>query len=234
MRIKARRIISFFACICIIMPCIAGGYKSYAKSQSSVDVAQEYTNLEENNELAPTPSIIELVPEIYDNKLISSSKSDKELINSISNEKESRTIYKKTKVITKSASKDLFNITGDDIEELLSQGYSVEDLFAADELANKIYQDPKLLLEKKKVSGKTFSELEKDIMTEMKESTLKHLKKEYKKEYLKLEKQGYKEEAIIEILGYCMVNKVEITDSLLKEYKVDKEKVLRKNSSVVE
>lgn len=84
----------------------------------------------------------------------------------VNNEKRDTSISKKViKFEKKNAEqKDIYNFSGNDIEKLLIEGYSVEDIILADNIGNEIVVDPKELLKKSKEENKKLDEIKSEIV----------------------------------------------------------------------
>ena len=137
-------------------------------------------------------------------------------------------LYKGTKQSLDKNSKDKYNFDENDVRELLTNGYTIQDIFKADEIANRIDEDSKSLLERKKESKKDLNTIEKDIKAERIHTYLEKLKNRHLDEYNKLAKEDLSEEEQFTILGFFETNDVSSIDQVIKEYKKSGDKGFRK------
>ncbi|MEW6183311.1 MAG: hypothetical protein AB1500_09085 [Bacillota bacterium] len=133
--------------------------------------------------------------------------------------------------------RDIYNFKPEDVEELLEEGYSLQDILKADEIGNRIYEDPKILLQRKKDENKDLEEIEKDIRSERRQSSLKVLKEKYPEEYQKLLDEQFNEEDQFLILAFEDIYGTESFEGLIDGYKqkgrlVFKEKATKMHSGV--
>ncbi len=209
---KMKKAIAVALCLGMMLSSISGAFTGFAEEELSHNKNIKYDDNEGGANLqAPVPSIIELEPDIPHNNpkfSIPESKNNKSIFNS-------EVIFKGTKINYNGSPKDIYNLNKKDLEILLEQGYTIEDILSADELANKLLISPNSLLKQKTLYGMTFEELESKIQKEKKERALNNLKTKYKTEYNQLKKSGYKEEKIYEMLGYMDINGLMNTDLVL-------------------
>lgn len=85
--------------------------------------------------------------------------------------------------------KDVFQLSQEQLESLLTQGYSVEDLYRLDELANKLYVEPLSLAERKAKEQLSWEELEQKVTAEIEAAQLAQLSKNYPQPYEQLKKE---------------------------------------------
>jgi len=52
---------------------------------------------------------------------------------------------------------DLFNLSQEQMEELINKGFTVEDIYKLDELANRLLVEPQVLIERKEKSGESWT-----------------------------------------------------------------------------
>lgn len=114
-------------------------------------------------------------------------------------------------------SKDLFNLSQEQMENFLSQGYSIEDLYQLDELSNRVLIDPQTVAARKE-SDITWTELEKTLMQEKEAAQLISLSKVYSQEYIELQKEDLKDREMLLLLISYDAGKGTISE-LLKVYK---------------
>lgn len=105
-----------------------------------------------------------------------------------------KVVYQGTRVYSKNESstkKDFYNLEGEELESLLNQGYSLEDIFKADEIANRLYEDPKILLEKKKETKKDWKQTEEEVKNEKINGYLEEFKQSHPEAYMEVEKESF-------------------------------------------
>ncbi|MBU5334083.1 hypothetical protein KQI61_17970 [Anaerocolumna aminovalerica] len=221
---KNKKIYAIALIICLLTSSLSGVYISFAKSEA---IKKETSNYELSEELiefeklAPKPSITELEPEQYNKEELT------KVELATDNIKSSEVIYEGRKIISSVQKKDIYNINENDIEELIKQGFSIQDIFQADEIANEINEDPINLLKMKLETGKTLKEVKDDVIKARKEKIVKNIQNNFKKEYTRLLEDGFKENEIISILCYMDMNNLQLTDSLIAEYKSSGEKLFK-------
>jgi hypothetical protein len=114
---------------------------------------------------------------------------------------------------------DLYDITSKDIETLMADGFTVQEIFEADDMGNELDVDPKELLSMKKETGRSLKELKEEILQERKDDCLNYLKNKYSKGYAKLKSEKLGQDEILMILEYIDSNNIQVTDDLIKEYR---------------
>ncbi|AEG61160.1 hypothetical protein [Desulforamulus ruminis] len=122
---------------------------------------------------------------------------------------------------------DTYHIEGEELANLIQEGYSVSDIFKADELANKIHEEPKNLLKRKKELDKNWEEVEKKLFTERAEKFITKFKSKYPKESKQLEDQGFSEEEQFTLLAMYDQQMVSSIEELTKSYKQNGEEGLK-------
>lgn len=225
---KNKKIFAIALSVSLLTSSLSGVYISYAKSEVIKNDPSNYEVSESMNEfevLAPTPSITQLEPELYNMEDLSKAKLPAD------NKETSEVIYKGRKIIDPVLRKDVYNISGNDIEELIKQGFTIEDIFKADELANNIYEDPKSLLKMKAETGKSLEEVKDDMIKERKAKAVNSIKDKHEKEYNKLQKEGFTDDEIISFISYLDMNQLQLTDSLIGEYKISDEKIFKEKNN---
>ncbi|SDG03509.1 hypothetical protein SAMN04488542_12416 [Fontibacillus panacisegetis] len=119
--------------------------------------------------------------------------------------------------------KDLFQLTQEQMEDLIMKGYSIEDLYQLDELANKILIDPLTIAERKEGSDQSWAELESVLTKEIEANQLSSLSKEYQEQYSQLSKEKLTDhEKLVLLISYDL-GKGSITE-LLDAYRDGGEK----------
>lgn len=216
---KNKRILAIALCIGLILSSLNGIFISYANNDAKNKVS--------NNELsmvqAPAQNIIELEPDLSEISIIS----DKDDVNS---KNEGFIIYEGSKLILDpDNSRDAFNINKEDVENLVKKGFTVQEIFEADDIANEIYEDPIKLLERSKSSDKPMKEVKSEILKERKDNTIKELTTKYGNEYKKLQNEKFAEDEIITFFEYIESNNLKFTNELMKEYKTKGQEFFREN-----
>ncbi|MCT2197493.1 MULTISPECIES: hypothetical protein [Paenibacillus] len=121
--------------------------------------------------------------------------------------------------------KDLYQVTQDQMEQLLSEGYAIEDLYRLDELANKQLIDPMALAKRKADSGLDWDELEVILVQEMEQKQLNELAKAHPQPYAQFKKEQLKDEDILNLLIAYDTGKGTVAE-LLGAYKTGGEKAV--------
>ena len=204
---KNKKVIAIALCIGIISTSFSGIFTSYAKNSEVVELV--------DTSKALSPDITELNV-VVNNEVISSSNngSERQAGNSI-------VIYQSTKTTLgpNSEGNDVYDLDEKEIEQLINKGYSLEDIFEADEIGNEIYEDPMTLLKKKKDTRRTLEDIKDEILKDRKEKSTEYLKKKFDKDISKLQKDKMKDDEIISFLAYLDMTGQQLTDDLIKEYR---------------
>ncbi|MDR0269130.1 hypothetical protein [Paenibacillus sp.] len=79
--------------------------------------------------------------------------------------------------------KDVFNLTKEQIERLISEGYSIEDVYKLDELSNELLIDPETLSKKKKELQLDWDSLKTTIQKAQLDEHLLQFKEKFPNEY---------------------------------------------------
>jgi len=210
---KNKKIIAIALCVGIVVSSFSGYVTGYTKFEPNEFTAKKLDASLDNSGTSTLPpiNVIEInaedmKPENNPNKIVVTSDDDGEIL------------YKGTKSTLDPDSKDMFNIGEEEIEAMMQEGYSVEDIFEADKISNETGIEPEMLLEKKAETNKSLEEIKKDILEESREKTFAKLKETYKKEYDKLKSKKLKESEIMNLLAYTDINNVKVTDELITAY----------------
>ncbi|MNO45114.1 hypothetical protein D3C76_353730 [compost metagenome] len=111
-------------------------------------------------------------------------------------------------------SKDLFQLTQEQLEELILKGYSIEDLYTLDEMANKLLIDPVTIAARKESSDLSWSELESELAKEIEADQLSSLSKQYPESYAQLSREKLTDhEKLVLLIAYDL-DKGTITELL--------------------
>jgi hypothetical protein len=162
---------------------------------------------------APEQNITSLEPELFDQN-VTPNKDVYGLDN------QNAVLYQGIKIRANSKStKDLYNLGEDEIETLLESGFSIQDIYEADEISNELFVNPVELLNMKKESNKSLTELRSDIINQRKESSNNYLKNKYKNDFKTLQEQGLNEEEIFSLLAYADINNLQVNKELIMNYK---------------
>lgn len=99
--------------------------------------------------------------------------------------------------------KDVFNLSQEQIEDYLAKGYSIEDLYQLDELANRLLIAPQVIESRKESSKLTWTDLEKLLVQKQEAEQLNALSQDYPKEYAQLQKEKFSDrEVLILLISY--------------------------------
>lgn len=198
---KYKKSIAIALCVGIISSSFSG-IISYAAYNSNKESNSAYNKAAEQ-------SISDMLPDIYDQDITANS-------NVVLPNNED-ILYKGT--LIQYNTEDFYNIDQEELTSLLEHGYTIQEIFEADEFGNELFIDPKELLEMKNDTKKTLQELKDGIIKERTDNATNHIKSMYKNEYKKLLKEGLKEDEVLSLLMYADANELQITDALIKEYK---------------
>lgn len=206
---KHKKLLAIALCIGIVSTSFSG-FISYAEN-----IAANKRGADESAGKAPAPGISELKAEV--NRTEITYEDHGKAIQT----GDSVVIYQSTRTTVDPDRKvnDRYNFDEQAIEELMNKGYSLQDIFEADEIGNEIQEDPFVLLEKKETSEKSLTEIKEDILKDRKEKANSHLKKKYSKEFDQLTKDKMKEEEIVSFLAYIDMSGQKLTNDLVKEYR---------------
>lgn len=189
MKKSSRRCIALALAISLVSASFSG-VCLYAKSQENSSETIQQILLSDLEEFAPTDTVLELKPEADTNLQTS-------YIDLEDGDGEELFSYRKEEVIYHGIESQELNIaeeiphnelTDEKIQELVEQGYSIEDIFMAYEIANRIYQDPEEMLRRKVETGKTLEEIKDEILEGKTKKRIELVKGKYPKEYQELVK----------------------------------------------
>ncbi|WP_379390323.1 hypothetical protein [Paenibacillus lentus] len=121
--------------------------------------------------------------------------------------------------------KDLFELTDEQLEELVTRGYSIEDLYQLDHLANKLIIEPMELATRKEVSELDWNELEVQITRENQLRQLSQLSADHPQAYAQLNNEKLEDEEKLIILIAFDIGKGTITE-LIKAYEMGGEQAV--------
>lgn len=122
-------------------------------------------------------------------------------------------------------SKDMFQLSQEQMEALLAKGYSIEDLYRLDELANKFLLDPETIAVRKENDGLSWGELDTELTLELEQKHLDTLSTTYPEAYAELKKEDLTDHERLVLLIAFDMRQGTITD-LLKIYKTSGEQGL--------
>lgn len=220
---KCKKYIAIALCLGITASSFNGFFISYAENgPTGTDSAET----EYSQGLAGTQNIAELEAEVPDNAttpsadvLSASEDNDVILYEGSRNSSDKDNPF----------ADDVFGIGGEELNALVEEGFTIQEILEADDISNEILVAPKELLEMKKETNKSLAELKEAILKERKDNSIRYLKNKYAKEFDKLKKDKLSEDEIISILVYADTNKVQVTDDLLKQYKKTGKELFRQS-----
>ena len=231
MKKNKNKIIAIILCICITVPTFSVGVISFAKANPDIIKLPFVEN-------APISEMnISDVKQTTDTDM--KSIEGKSISVEIPSEG-TKEIYKGTKktIVAKGTEKsnfikntgttDRYNLDKDDIEEMLNSGYSIKQIFEADEAGNRIQENPESLLERGKQEKKELKDIEKEIKSERKQKQFDELKVKYPKEYEQLKTEKLKDNEITNLLIFYDLNDVKSITELAGEYGKNGDKALVK------
>lgn len=114
--------------------------------------------------------------------------------------------------------KDIFNLSKEQIEQLISEGYSIEDVYKLDELSNELLIDPETLSNKKKELKLDWDSLKAAIQKEQLEEHLLYFKEKFPKEYGILMSEKFNNNDNLMLLSMFEQGKGTI-DQLIQQFK---------------
>ncbi|WP_433943164.1 hypothetical protein [Paenibacillus sp. SN-8-1] len=120
---------------------------------------------------------------------------------------------------------DLFNLSKQQIEDLVTKGYSVDDIYKIDELANKLLIDPQTIITRKEGDKLDWAKLGEVLQQEKDTSMLQVLIKEHPSEYQQIKNEKLTDQNKILLLSSLDQGKGSITD-LLSTFKSKGEKAV--------
>ncbi|WP_209861250.1 hypothetical protein [Paenibacillus shirakamiensis] len=120
---------------------------------------------------------------------------------------------------------DLFSLNKQQVEELVTRGYSVDDIYKVDELANKLLIDPQKIINRKEGDKLDWVKLAEVLQQEKETSLLQDLIKLHPTEYQQLASEKLTDQNKILLLSSLDQGKGSITD-LLSLFKSKGEKAV--------
>ena len=107
----------------------------------------------------------------------------------------------------------------EEIEEFLNSGFSIADIFQADEIGNKIGIEPKKLLERKKEEQKDLDKIKEEIVKERKRNVINSLKEKFPDVYQQLSTEQLNENDMSTLMAFLAYYDVTSIKQLVDEYK---------------
>lgn len=216
-----RKTIAYILCTCLVLTSFCETFAALANGDIS---AINIPFISNNINPVPDTSSVE-APEPIIERPVKTLEEKIEI-----KEIEPQLIYTRTKQLLTGDEKDhqdLYNLNKADVEELMSKGFGMKDIIEADDVANRVFINPKELLERKKNEDKSFEELELEIKNERLQSNLEKLKKKHPEEHLKIEKHQLSEKDQLTLLACIDLNDVASIDTLIEEYKKNGQDALK-------
>lgn len=125
---------------------------------------------------------------------------------------------------------DLFNMSQEDMEKYLKEGYSIADLYEADSLANKILVEPYELLQIKIKLG-SWEKVKQTAISEKAQQVVEKYKEKYPKVYQQLRKQSLSPEMELLVMSAYDKDTSLSVDSLAKDMKKSPEQFINSQSA---
>lgn len=122
---------------------------------------------------------------------------------------------------------DLYSYTQKDIEDLLNKGYSIEDIIKADEVGNRLRENPAKLLEMKEKGKKDWDAIEKGVESERKQNYLSGMQQQKPEMYNRLKNEKFTDDDMALIFAYMNNNEAASLDGIIKEYKARGKEALK-------
>ncbi len=215
---RYKKVIAIALCIGLFASCFNGVMISLAKNDTK--------EMEYLTDKAPDQNITELEPELSQAG-DAVQQSNKKSLSSKVETGDSVIIYQGETVSLQEGtpSTDVYNIEGDTLKELLDQGFTIEEIYEADDIGNRIYVDPIELLKRSRDENISLKELEETIVKEMSENYYANLKEKYSKEYKRLSDDKMDDKDIENLLVYIDDRQLELSEDIIKDYKQKGEKI---------
>lgn len=179
MKIKYRKIISIILIICLSIPTLVGSLTFAGSKGIKLAGLSEYIS-------NPKVNYIDLYSKKRTGANIQPPKDIKIQVGSkapiYSDERISDNELKEAK------SQDVYNLSKKDIEELVSKGFSIEEILEADAIGNNILENPKEVLEQKRITNKDLDKVKKDLINKKNKAILEKLTKKYPEDAKELSK----------------------------------------------
>lgn len=122
---------------------------------------------------------------------------------------------------------DIYNFDKNDVEELINQGFTVEEIIEADALGNEILEEPKEILKQKRKTKTDLNKIKEDKVNQKNKEILDKLVKKYPEEAAVLDRKGFSDEDKLEILTHEDVYGIESFDDFISQYQSKGQKVLK-------
>ena len=228
---KKKKITAIILCICITLPTFCIGAVSFAKTNPDIiDLSFLKSAPAPKTNVSNGVQTMESVAENLEGKVISIKVPDTGKEEVYKGTKKTVIVdgTKQLKSIKSAGANDLYNLDQKDVEELLNSGYSIKQIFEADEIGNSICENPKNLLERAKKEEIDLKDIEKKVIAERKQKRFDELKVKYSKEYLELKKEQLNDNSISTLLAFYDQNDVKSIHELVGQYKKDGDKALVK------
>lgn len=116
---------------------------------------------------------------------------------------------------------DRYNFSQEDVKRLLLEGYSIKDIYTADDIGNRLNEVPQKLLEEKRKSGKSWGDFEKELKSKRMELSLKNLKKKHPDDYARVDKEAVPAEDKVLMLILVDSSKCKDVEDLINIYKTN-------------
>lgn len=218
---KNKKPIAIILCIGLLVSSLSNSLVSIAKDNKREGFKKYDMDMDNSmTETLPTATIVEMDSEINNYDYMPNNK-----IAAF----EEEILYEGTQSTLDPEQNDMFHIGEEEIKEMMQKGYSVADIFEADKIANEIFIEPQILLEKTISSNKSLEQIKKDILEESREKAAAILKEKHKDEYERLKNKNMKENEIMLLLAYADVNNMIISDKLIEEYQKIGDKLFEKS-----
>ena len=122
---------------------------------------------------------------------------------------------------------DRYDLSQEEMAELVDSGYSLEDIFKADEIGNHFNENPQTILKNKKEKNLKWDDMEIDIVRDRAEKYLDKLKKKHPQEFAQLEAANLSLEEQFTLLSIYDRHLTPSLEQLISSYKKNGEEALK-------
>ena len=227
---KRKKIIAIILCVCVILPIFSVGAISFAKANPDI-ISLPFSGSHQKPEFnaGNMRGTADLAPELAEGKEITVKLPDSNAEEVFKGTKKTIGVKGNGKAADNNTSAtDLYNLGKKEIEALINGGYTLKQIFEADEIGNRIMENPANLLERSKNEHKELKDIEKAIMSERKQKQLDGLKEKYSMEYAELKNEQFNDQDISTLLVFYDQNDVKSMKELARQYKENGDKALSK------
>ncbi|MEC0232630.1 hypothetical protein [Paenibacillus alba] len=126
----------------------------------------------------------------------------------------------------KSQKSEKYTFSNEDVQTLLNQGYSVQDILKSDDLGNQLDVDPKTILEDHKKNPRGWEQVENEMKSVKFGPLIEQLKKRHPEDAKKLQGKSFTAEEQVSLLSMVDQHLVQSMDDIIKNYKESGEEAI--------